>query len=310
MSMRFLTYSFGEAWASMRRGVRSVLVSVLTIAAAFVVLGAFVLLWTNLRELASLWSSAAEMSVYLKDDASAQDRAAIEQVLNDRSVVAGRDYLSKDDALARFKQEFPDLAALAASASENPFPASYEARVRSGPGLTERMSALAARLGTARGVADVRYDRRWLERLQAAVGAVQWVGVVFGAVLVLGALLTVANVVRLAFHARRQEIEIMELVGAPLAYVRGPFVLEGVLQGALGAALALAILWSGYVFLRAEYGNTIAEMVGLSTIRFLPAELSGSLLLGGMVVGCAGGFIAARFARRRAITIESDAAGV
>jgi cell division transport system permease protein len=302
--MRVLKYSFEEAWASMRRSLGSVAASILTIAAAFLVLGAFLLVWTNLRQLVAAWSTAAELSVYFADDAKDADRIAVERVVGDRSIVASSEFVSKTAALARFKQEFPDLAALAAGASGNPFPASFEVRVRSGPEMSDHMSSLAARLSKMPGVTDVRYDRRWLERLQGAVNAVEWVGAVFGGVLVLGALLTVANVIRLAFHARRQEIEIMELVGAPVAYVRGPFVIEGLLQGGFGAAVAVGLLWVAYVFCQGQYGAMLAQVVGLAELRFIAPELCGSLVAGGMVIGCIGGFAAALFARRDRSRVE------
>ena len=85
------------------------------------------------------------------------------------------------------------------------------------------------------GVADVRYDRQWLNRLLSAIAIIRGVGLVLGAVLTIAAALTVANVVRLALYARRDELDIMQLVGAPQVYIRGPFVMEGVLQGGIGA---------------------------------------------------------------------------
>jgi cell division transport system permease protein len=114
------------------------------------------------------------------------------------------------------------------------------------------------------------------------------------AMLAIAAALTVANVVRLAAHARRDEIEIMQLVGAPFTYVRGPLVLEGVLQGGAGALLAIVALAAVFGVVRARYGGAVAEAAGLGSITFLPAELSVILLLGGMLLGCIGGLIVAR----------------
>ncbi len=105
------------------------------------------------------------------------------------------------------------------------------------------------------------------------------------------------NVVRLAAHARRDEIEIMQLVGAPLRYVRGPLVLEGVMQGGAGAIVAILSLAALFAAVRARYGATVAEAVGLGSITFLPAELWVVLLLGGMLLGCLGGLIVARGVR-------------
>ncbi len=85
------------------------------------------------------------------------------------------------------------------------------------------------------GVADVRYDRQWLNRLLTVIRLIRGIGLALGTLLAVAAALTVANVVRLALYARRDELDIMQLVGAPPVYVRGPFVMEGVLQGGVGA---------------------------------------------------------------------------
>jgi cell division transport system permease protein len=105
--------------------------------------------------------------------------------------------------------------------------------------------------------------------------------------------LTVANVVRLALYARREELDIMNLVGAPQAYVRGPFVMEGVLQGGIGALLALAALAVAFFAIRARYLLPLASALNVSSIHFLPAELCVLLVAGGMAVGCLGGLVAA-----------------
>ena len=109
--------------------------------------------------------------------------------------------------------------------------------------------------------------------------------------------LTVASVVRLAASAREDEIEIMTLVGAPLTYVRGPFVVEGVLQGGAGALVAMVLLWVVFAAAKARFGVAAAQAVGLGAITFLPFWLSLFLVLGGMVLGCVGGLIVARAVR-------------
>src|SRR5690606_37988532 len=87
------------------------------------------------------------------------------------------------------------------------------------------VAAFAADVRRLPGVSDVQYDQRWIQRLLAAVRVVQGAGMSLALVLIVASGLTVTSVVRLALHARRPEIEIMQLVGAPLAYIRGPFVL-------------------------------------------------------------------------------------
>jgi cell division transport system permease protein len=147
------------------------------------------------------------------------------------------------------------------------------------------------------GVSDVRYDRQWLARLLLVRRAVEATGLMIVGVLVLAAALTVGNVVRLAAYARRDEIEIMQLVGAPYAYVRGPLIAEGLLQGGLGALVALALLAGGFAAGQFWWDEALTVALEMEGLRFLPWPLVAVLVAGGMGVGCAGGVIAARSVR-------------
>jgi cell division transport system permease protein len=291
--MHALRYAFDEALTSLWRGRGASLLSVITIAVALVVLGALLLITTNLDRMASEWSRAAELSVYLADDATADMRQAIESRLAPGPVVESHRYVSKDEAAQRFRETFADLAGTLDTLEANPLPASYEVRLRSEtppPALEE----LAAGLRNLPGVSDVRYDREWLARLEAIVRLVRGVGFVLAAVLTVGAALTVASVVRLALFSRRDEIAIMRLVGAPHAYINGPFIAEGILHGGLGAGAALMLLAGGFLAVRARYLTPLAETAGLPSVGFLPLWMCLILLVGGMAVGCLGGAIVAR----------------
>ena len=292
--MRALRYAFDEALASLWRGRQSGLLSSLTIALALFVLGAFLLVTGNLERLSAEWSRTAEMSVYLKDEVTPAEQKAIDALISQSDLVASSEFLSKADALTRFKRTFGDLASAIEGLGDNPLPASIEVRLRPGPAVSAGVDALGARLRQTPGVGDVRYDRQWLDRLVSAVGIIRGVGWVLGILLTLAAALTVANVVRLALHARRDELDIMELVGAPGAFVRGPFVMEGVLQGGFGALVALAALAAAFFALRTRYLVPLAASLNLSSVEFLPAGLCVLLVVGGMAVGCVGGLVAAR----------------
>jgi cell division transport system permease protein len=291
--MRALRYAFDEAVLSLWRGRRSGALSMATIAVALFVLGAFLMATTNLERLGDEWGRSAEMSVYLTDEATASDRDAVQAVLASDSVVAGHQFVTKDEALSRFKTTFADLAGAVGSIEGNPLPASYEVRLEAAPGSSEAIAALAAKLSQTPGVSDVRYDRQWLERLLSAVGLVRVVGLSLGIVLTIAAALTVANVVRLALWARRDELEIMQLVGAPQVFIRGPFVMEGVLQGGIGALLALAALALAFLAVRGSLLLPLAEGLNLSGVRFLAPGLCLLLVGGGTLVGCLGGLVAA-----------------
>jgi cell division transport system permease protein len=289
-----LKYFASEAAVSLWRGRRSSALSILTIAVALFTLGLFLLISENLERTVAEWGRAAEFSVYLRDDVSLADRDAIERALRAHAGITGVESVSKEQAIARFRADFPDLAPATAGAPENPFPASFEARLASSSVDAGSLERMAKRLAGMSGVADVRYDRRWLDRLASISRFVRWVGLALSAILMLAAGLTVANVVRLALFARRDEIDIMELVGAPIAFIRGPFVFEGVIQGGLGALLALALLWVGVAVARPRIADAAAGLVDAGRIAFLSAGTVLVMMAGGMIVGCLGGLVASR----------------
>jgi cell division transport system permease protein len=290
--MRALKYFFDEASASLWRGFKTAAIATATIAVAFVVLGGFLILTTNMERLFSRWRDAAEFSVYLHDTASAEQRTAIEQSLRQHAVVGDIEVVSKEEALRRFKQNFGVLADITGDLPSNPLPASVEVRLRpnANPPDVESLAQAAARLP---GVADVRYDRQWIERLMSAVGIVRAGGFALAALLVFAAALTVASVVRLALFARREEIHIMQLVGAPIAYIRGPFIVEGLIQGGIGAIVALVVLWIGFTVMRSRLDAWVAGAIDSGALVFLTFPTAVALLAAGMAVGSLGGFIAA-----------------
>jgi cell division transport system permease protein len=295
--MSGLAYAFKQAWVSVRRSGRSAVMSIGTITIAFLTLGGFLWISVNVQRIVDRWKEAAELSVYLQDSIDDDTQKSLDQLLSSNSAVAGVEYVSKSRALERFHADFPELTDVAASLSDNPFPAAFEVRLQPGAAAADAAETLAEELKGRPGVADVRYDRRWLSRLISIVTIARLAGLAVAGVLMIGAAFTVAAVVRLSLYARSDEVEIMQLVGAPLGFIRGPFIAEGVLLGGLGAACAFAGLWAGHTLLLRWLGADVAGALGGGAARFLgPREIS-ILILGGLLVGAASGLVASRAAR-------------
>jgi cell division transport system permease protein len=293
-----LRYFFTEAGASLVRGWRAAVIAVVTIAAGLFVLGFFLMVNANLQRIVARWTEAAALAVYVRDDATPAQDAAIKDVLDRSGLAAEIRFLSKDDARRQFAADFPDLAAGANALDHNPFPASFEVRLNArAQAATGAIDTMATTLQAMGGVADVRYDRHWLARLESAVTAVRGVGLLIIVLLAVASALTVASVVRLAAAARRDEIEIMQLVGAPLAYIRGPFIIEGLVQGGLGALVAIGLLVAAFAAVQARYAGFLTGTIGLSGMAFVPPQLLLLLVVGGMALGSIGGFIVARGVR-------------
>ncbi len=286
--MHALRYFFSEAAASLMRGPLASALAIVTIATGMFVLGVFLVVNANFQRVIDRWSRSAELSVYLHDNVTPEQLTAIDELTGSSGLAAHREYVSKEQALARFKTDFPDLAGTAGTLENNPFPASFDVQLK--PDLRESTAAvdgLVSALTSMAGVADVRYDREWLTRLNTLVrtGRIGATGIVL--LLAVAAAMTVGNVVRLTAAARRDEIEIMQLVGAPFAYVRGPFVAEGILQGGIGAIVALIALTVAFYFVRTKF----------DTLTFLALPMAVILLFGGILLGCLGGYVVARRVR-------------
>jgi cell division transport system permease protein len=295
--MHALRYFLTEALASLWRGRGPALLAIVTITIGLFVLGLFLLLNANLQQVVARWSEAAELSVYLADDIAPEALARVDESIKSSGMMERYAFVSKEEALRRFQSDFPDLGQTAGALERNPFPASFELQLRADArDAASAVETLVMSLSGMPGVADVQYDREWIARLNAVIRAATVAGALIVGILAIGAAMTVANVVRLAAAARRDEVEIMQLVGAPFAYVRGPFVTEGILQGGIGAVLAVAALGGAYLALRARIDGPFAELAGSGLTFLSPAHIA-AMVLGGMALGCAGGYAVARRVR-------------
>jgi cell division transport system permease protein len=294
--MRAIDYALRQAWASLWRSGASTAFAVLAITLAAMVLGMLLLVTWNVDRVMAQWTDATEFSIFLRDDATSEQRGSVEAAIDQSGVSDRREYVSKAQALTRFRTQFADLATLTDDFDDNPFPASVEVRVRPDAARTGRADTLVRNLAAMPGVADVRYDREWLTRMSAGLDAVRGAGFALALLMGFAAAVTVAAVVRLGLHARTDEIEIMKLVGSPVSFIRGPFVAEGLLQGGCGALIAIGLLWAGFAAVRAWWGGDLSAVLDGAAIQFLPVRLVGFLVAGAMLVGAAGGFAASRHA--------------
>jgi cell division transport system permease protein len=295
--MRTLDYALREGWKGIRRSGTAGILAMSATCLAILVLGAMLFVTSNIERLITEWSSAAEFSIFLSDEATSEQRGAIEAEVDRSGVAQGRTYLSKADALARFRHDFSGLDALAASLEDNPFPASVEVRIDPAAERSGRLTEAVRRISSLPGVADVRYDREWLATLDRALRAVRAVGWTIALLVALAAAATVASVVRLGLQSRYQEIEIMQLVGSPVAFIQGPFVAEGLIQGGIGAVAAVALLAGAFLAGTRLWGSTISTALDGTALGFLSPLLLLGLVFGGMVVGAIGGYAASRHAR-------------
>ncbi len=258
------------------------------IALALFFLGFFFLITNNLQTVEEAWRRQQKMVVYLHDGAEG-DRELLEKVLASRGFVRRFAHQSAEEAYRRFQADFPSLGEVLDATRDNPFSASYELELD--PGHEEEARAFQAQLEKTAGVAEVQYDTAWLQKLNSFVFFLRWFGIALGVLLGTGAIIIVTNVVRIATLVHRDEIEILWLVGAPPQYIRGPFLLQGILLGLGGGALSILLLAGIYHFFVLQVRSNFQVLWNFLALSFLPIPTLLLLMAGGIFCGLAGSLL-------------------
>lgn len=284
-----------ETFLNFRRGGWGVVASVGAITIAFLIAGIFLLLTLNLSAVVDRWAEDFQVVIFLHDNITKEQQVLVRKRLDGELAVREVIYVSKKQALAKFRKQTRGQESLLEGMKTNPLPASFELRIREKYQTANSLGQLAASLKRMEGVEDVLYGQEWVERLTSVVEVMKIVGIVIGGVLGLASLFIVSNTIRMAVYARAQEIEIMRLVGATRTYVQIPLILEGTLQGGLGAALALGLL---YVLFRATLWQlgTSASIIfsGPELAQFLETEYRMAMIGIGVFLGGAASLVAVR----------------
>jgi len=283
-----------EAFEGLVRARRMTSLSVVLIAISISLVGAFFLVTENLRSVVETVRDESTVTVFLKSSATDEDRADLERLARETRLVGQMRRVSPEDARARFSTWWKSLGPTARSLPGNPFPASIEMELNPADVSSDALPAFLRLLASHPATEEVQFDVEWIRRLRGAVSLARLTGIVLALLLTLGAAFTIANVVRLTILLHRDEIEILRLVGAPEFLIRGPFLLGGLVQGFLGALVALALLWAVTRAILAWIAATKNALLGVFAVRFLPASACLLLVAFGLAAGLLGGLLAVR----------------
>ena len=285
MKIIFFRYFVRQAMRNMVENRLVHLIGLGTMVIAFLMFDAFILIFVNLNSWTQEQGRSLTMSIYFKGE---PERAVIENIKKEllQYPVSITDFISKDDALKSLRKQLGEKAGLLDGLGENPLPASLEivlSRDVSGDSLPYE---LKTRLERIHGIDEVQYSQEWVERFQAIMGAVKIIGLVFGGLLFLAALFIITNTVKLTIYSRKDEIEILKLVGATNRFVKIPFLIEGSIQGFLGGSVALIVLFLVYVAIITKVDLSIG-FASLDII-FLSPQFILLLLLMSSIIGFIG----------------------
>lgn len=278
-----------DAFAGLRRNGFMTAAATTTIAIALTVAGSGYLLSANLANVSKILETQVEVVGFLRRDLSGEQRRRILAEVQAIPAVQQVAIVTRAQALRRLQRTFRSMASINSLLSSNPLPDSVEVRVAD----AREVRAVARAVRRVNGVEEVAYGGPVVDRLVALTRAVRFSGVMLAAMLAAAALVIIVNTIRLTIMARRQEIEIMTLVGATRAFIRGPFIVEGALQGVGAALLASALLVAGYAGLASKVASSLPFVPVLGPASVLPLTVALVWLLG-IAVGVGGSILGLR----------------
>ena len=289
-----LTYFFREAVRRIWTSKRSSFVAISMITISLLILGGFLLVAENLEHAVTQWQGKSRVNVYLAPDATPEQIRGVQSVLATRPELARHRFISREEALKRFRTYFANVSDLVGQVGENPFPPSFEIEVNPAYVQSRMFDQHMDVLRRSAGVEQVQFDWEWLARLRRLVGIINIAGVIAGGILAVAAAFTIANVIRLTMMLYREEINIMRLVGATERIIRGPFLVEGILQGTIGGIVAAILLWAAFTIARETLPPAGSLLWGFLFSTFLPWPKIAALVGGGMFAGWVGSWLSVR----------------
>jgi cell division transport system permease protein len=291
MQVRIWAQYFKQAFTSLIGNRLVHAISVGTISISLLLLGAFVLLFVNINTWVMAWGKSLTMSIYLEHDIDQKRMRAIESALVKLPGAELKEFVSKDKAMRDLIVTLGPQSGLIEGLSTNPLPASFEVLFKDVDKHQLDPKAIKRSLEALGGVDEVQYSEQWLERFEGLIYMLKVAGLIMGGLLCIAVLFIMTNTIKLTIYSRRDEIEIYKLVGATDWFLKIPFLIEGAVQGLIGALIALLILFLTYLL----FSEKTLYVFGLpltQTIIFLPKGHTLLLLSLGLVLGLMGSFIA------------------
>lgn len=290
MKIRLCPYFFKQALMNVRNNRLVHVIGMGTMVVSMLIFGTFLLLFVNLNAWLQGWGQSLSVSVYLQDGISEATRDRIASVIRNLPAAEIERFVSKDGALRDLKSSLGSQARLLEGLSHNPLPASFEVVFGNVKGKEIDPRKIKSQLEYLEGVEDVQYSEEWLKRFEGVMNMVRLFGFIIGGLLCMGVVFIVTNTIKLAIYSRKDEIEILKLVGATNWFIKIPFLLEGLIQGILSGVLALLTLFAGYLFLSTKK----MHFLGLAVLdfTFLPREYVFSIFFLTVALGLVGSFIA------------------
>jgi len=291
-------YFLRSALGGLRASLVTSLVSVVTIAMALLLIGVFLLLLENMDHMLDRFGDSLVVTVYLESGVSDAEVKEFQKRFSSIEGVVRTSFVSKEEALERFRNRVGDQGGLLEGLDENPLPPSFELSLEEEHSSIEALAMVAQSIDGIPGVDEVSYAQEWVKGYESFLSLARVIGSALGGVLAFAALLIVANTIQLTIYARRDELDILALVGASRTFAGVPFLLEGLLQGLAGGICAVALLYVLYELLLPYTAAGWSFLLGNVSPQFLSDMGAFTIVAAGAGLGLFGAAVALTTAKR------------
>lgn len=262
-------------------------VTVATVATVLLLAGVFLIVIGNLSSVLDRWGKDVQVSCYLRGDISDGEIFQIKSEIEEMEEVSSVIFVSKTDALERFGEAIEGMDRILADLDSNPLPASLEVRLKPSFQNPALVKEVASRLSRPE-FEDLDYSQEWVERFHTFLALLRLSAIVLGVLLLLAAIFLISSTIRLAIYARREELQVIQLVGGTRWFARIPFLVEGAILGTAGAVVALALLGLVYRYAFVQVQDSLGMLLDDDVINFLPLSVLAGLVFAGLAAGLLG----------------------
>ena len=262
------------------------IVTIITTALSILMVSLFGLFFININHVMSSWKDGVRIFAYMEQTIEDKDIIELKQKITNIYGVKSIDYISKEEALAKLKSRMASQASLFDNLNVNPLPNTFEIRMIPATQSWEKIESLAKTVSQLPLIDDVEYGQKWLDRFMKLFNLISLSGIVMSAIFFTVTVFIIANTIRLALYSRKDEIEIMRLVGASDNFIKVPFYIEGIIQGGTGGLIGLLLLYIPYLAITANLKQHFST--SMVNIHFFPVWAFILILIGSMFVGLLG----------------------
>jgi cell division transport system permease protein len=285
-------YFIKQALQNMRAAVFVNAITIGTIALALVIFSTYLLIYSNLGRLLGEWQKRIGATVYLVDGLDKGPIAELEARIGAVEGVRKIRFTTAEQALEKFRVQLGDDADLLDGLDANPLPDSFDIMPTPDYFDHEKITEMSEEISSFPGVEEVEYGREWIDKFSDVMNLLQAAGLILGGLLLLAGLLIISNTIKLTVFARKDEIDIMRLVGATNTFIKLPFLIEGLLQGLAGALVALAATLLVYQFLLSGIDINLGLSFEPIRMEFLDSATMLTIFIGGAAIGVIGSALA------------------